>query len=210
MDISEENIRNEMKSYFKENLSGLIMTSRIENKLLPILMDGFNKSGIRLSDSRVRDAIEDFFSMDGILSFIKDRQPYIEKISENVVLSVKDYISNHFPGYDVLSVMRKSNMPEDQYLYMVIAKNNNGDSVFKSTPYACWSCWNQSTESLNYGHYNLPDEESCRKILGEQFNDITEELDKYGMQACEVKMSVSQDSRNNDENIVPFRHKAGR
>ena len=73
---------------------------------------------------------------------------------------VKRYFKKHLPKYTVLKVRRKSYHPDDSYLYMVSAKKDDGT-------YAVWTCWNESTKSLNYGHYNLTSEEDCKKLMDE-------------------------------------------
>lgn len=77
-----------------------------------------------------------------------------------VMEDVKTYFKEHLPKYTVLKVRRKSYHPADSYLYMVSAKKDDGT-------YAVWTCWNESTKSLNYGHYNLTSEEDCKKLMDE-------------------------------------------
>lgn len=77
-----------------------------------------------------------------------------------VMENVKAYFKEHLPKYDVLRVRRKSYHPDDSYLYMVSAKKDDGT-------YAVWTCWNESTKSLNHGHYNLTSEEDCKKLMDE-------------------------------------------
>lgn len=43
---------------------------------------------------------------------------------------------------------------------MVAAKHQNGD-------YAVWTSWNEQIQSLNHGHYNLPDKKACVEIMTE-------------------------------------------
>ncbi|MCI9546225.1 MAG: hypothetical protein HFH60_06015, partial [Lachnospiraceae bacterium] len=45
-------------------------------------------------------------------------------------------------------------------LYMVSAKKDDGT-------YAVWTCWNDSIKSLNSGHYDLPSEDFCEKLMDE-------------------------------------------
>lgn len=77
-----------------------------------------------------------------------------------VMEDVKAYFKEHLPKYDVLRVRRKSYHPDDSYLYMVSAKKDDGT-------YAVWTNWNESTKSLNHGHYNLTSEEDCKKLMDE-------------------------------------------
>ncbi len=77
-----------------------------------------------------------------------------------VLEQVNIYFREHLPKYNVLRVRRKSNHPDDSYLYMVSAKKDDGT-------YAVWTCWNTQTKSLNYGHYNLTSEDDCEKLMNE-------------------------------------------
>lgn len=89
-------------------------------------------------------------------------------VSQEVKEHVKEYLVNHLPNYELVDVVRKSDHPEDDYLYMVSAKNNNGT-------YAVWTSWNETTGSLNFGHYGLEDLESCPKLFNEYFHRIAGE-----------------------------------
>lgn len=76
--------------------------------------------------------------------------------------NVKQYMKVHLPKYTVLEVRKRSDHLEDAYLYMVSAKKDDGR-------YAVWTCWNETTKSLNFGHYGLKSEEACDKIFHEFF-----------------------------------------
>lgn len=73
---------------------------------------------------------------------------------------VELYFGEHLPKYEVLEVRRKSFHPDDSYLYMVSAKKEDGT-------YAVWTSWNEETQSLNHGHYNISSAEDCEKIFAE-------------------------------------------
>lgn len=77
-------------------------------------------------------------------------------VRENVELYFKKYL----PEYTVLEIRRKSYHPTDSYLWMVSAKKEDGT-------YTVWTAWNESSQSLNYGHYNLKSIEECEKIFKE-------------------------------------------
>ena len=81
-------------------------------------------------------------------------------VSVEVIEDVKAYFKDHLPKYAVLKVRRKSYHPDDSYLYMVSAKKDDGT-------YAVWTGWNETTKSLNYGHYDLTSEEDCEKVMNE-------------------------------------------
>lgn len=83
---------------------------------------------------------------------------------ENKLAEVKKhvelYIGEHLPKYEVLEVRRKSFHPDDGHLYMASAKKEDGT-------YAVWTNWNEETQSLNHGHYNISSAEDCEKIFVE-------------------------------------------
>lgn len=82
----------------------------------------------------------------------------IKKVREHVILYFKD----HLPQYTVLEIRRKSYHPDDKHLWMVSAKKSDGI-------YAVWTSWNESTQCLNFGHYDLASIEECEKIFKEFF-----------------------------------------
>ena len=87
-----------------------------------------------------------------------------------VINEVEKYFERELPNYEVRKswVVRKSNHPDDSYLYMVAAKKRKGG--FRGHEWTVWTCWNQSTKSLNYGHYDLS-EQSVPEIFSEYFYD---------------------------------------
>lgn len=80
----------------------------------------------------------------------------IKKVREHVILYFKD----HLPQYTVLEIRRKSSHPDDTHLWMVSAKKSSGT-------FAVWTSWNESTQCLNFGHYDLTSIEECEKIFEE-------------------------------------------
>lgn len=72
----------------------------------------------------------------------------IEAISK-IYKNVRSYFEKELKNYEVISVRQK--ITED-YLYRVMAKNK------VTGKYAVWTCWNESTQSLNFGHYDLTKE----------------------------------------------------
>ena len=73
---------------------------------------------------------------------------------------VELYFKEHLPKYTVLEIRQKSYHPADNYLWMVSAKEEDGS-------YAVWTAWNESSQSLNFGHYNLKSMEDCEKVFDE-------------------------------------------
>ena len=151
-------------------------------------------------------AIKRFLEKENILNFIKDRQPNMTCIPDQVVNSLKEYFNEAFPGTSICHVYRKSNHPDDYYLYTVTAKSSDGT-------YCCWSSWNSLTENLNNGHYGLETEQNCIDILQDLFNDITDEPDQYGMQQNVYSNDDEEEKKqigNEESNIIPINKHRGR
>lgn len=176
MNMTAEQIKEKIKAFYTGNHPELQITERILSRLGNIVKDGLYKAGDGVDAETAEKAMNEFLSGKKIISFIQERQPYISPVPQGVIDSVVAYFKEELPGYSPQFIYRKSNHMEDSYLYMVAARSINGD-------FACWSSWNQSTLSLNHGHYNIPDEESCIEILKAQFMDISNEISKYGMEA---------------------------
>ena len=64
------------------------------------------------------------------------------------------YLNKHLNDYVLSQVTRLSSHPDGDYLYIVKALNT------KALKYAVWTSWNTTTHSLNYGHYDLTDEQA--------------------------------------------------
>ena len=100
----------------------------------------------------------------------------MKKIRGTVLNDVKKYFaeSSSLKNYQVLNVFSASNHPDDDYLFMVTAKKENGT-------YACWTCWNQSRKVLNFGHYDLETEKVAENILEGFYSDIHAERHRLAL-----------------------------
>lgn len=87
----------------------------------------------------------------------------MDKKPESILLNIQNYFKENLPQYKVVKVRKKSWHKDDSHLYMVAAKKNTGK-------YAVWTSWNDKTQSLNYGHYDVPDMEACDRIMDEFYN----------------------------------------
>lgn len=85
-------------------------------------------------------------------------------VPAEVVEHVKEYLAAELSEYELVEVLRASEHPEDDYLYMVIAKGKCWYSV--------WTCWNEKTHVLNYGHYGIESHEKARTIAAEYYHKI--------------------------------------
>lgn len=74
-------------------------------------------------------------------------------VPENVKYHVREYLDAI--DFALLDVFRKSEHPADNYLYIVVGRNQ------KTGQYAWWAVWNESTQSLNHGHYGYSDYIRC-------------------------------------------------
>lgn len=83
----------------------------------------------------------------------------LNKVREHIEL----YFKENLPQYTVLEIRRKSSHPDDTHLFMVSAKKSNGT-------YSLWTGWNELSQSLNHGHYDLQSAEECEKLLEEYQN----------------------------------------
>ena len=92
--------------------------------------------------------------------------PVPQEVKENV----KKYLERENLG-ELVDVMRHSDHPADSYLYHVIARRPNVNKYFHNGDwnYSIWTCWNETTQSLNFGHYNLTSEEVAMEIHKEFF-----------------------------------------
>ena len=94
-------------------------------------------------------------------------------ISSTVPMEVYDrvrkYLAKHLPNYKLIDVIRASNHPEDRYLYMVIAQAiwlPDWKIATGIGTWAFWTCWNDTDQSLYYGHYDYKTyDEALRECL---------------------------------------------
>lgn len=208
MDISFNDVAEKIKEHFNKVHPELIITKRIENKLGRHVLNAISDVP-DMTKERFEKAVCTFLSGEGVVSFVLERQPCVTPASDEVMESIKRYFASELNGYEPISVYRKSNHPDDSYLYMVSARNANGY-------YACWTSFNTTTESLNYGHYNLSALTDCDSVLEEYFDDITDEPEKYGMKSTKAEFE-SQDNVESKgaedekgEVISIYRRKTGR
>lgn len=97
-----------------------------------------------------------------------------DSVPREVKDNVRKYLEKNNLG-KLVDVMRASDHPDDHYLYHVIAKKPNTNKCFHNGEwnYSCWTSWNETTQSLNYGHYQLESEKAAREICKEHFHSIS-------------------------------------
>ena len=85
------------------------------------------------------------------------------KTSLNVPEQVRKNVDKYFAeghglaNYEPIAVGRT--LGNDGYLYVVLGRQIRGSK------WAVWTCWNESTQSLNYGHYDMFEDEAMRLFL---------------------------------------------
>ena len=81
---------------------------------------------------------------------------------KQVRINVEEYFKKNLPKYTVLEIKQKSEYLEDSYLFMVSAIKDNGT-------FAMWTSWNETTQSLNFGHYDLDFYADCEILFEEHY-----------------------------------------
>lgn len=177
MKIAEkEELKNYIETFLKKQDEELVCTSRVLDTLATEIIDSGNTD--------LQAEAEKLLSKESVMEYIREHIPYTAKVPFEVKNNVQSYFEEHLKNYTPVEICRISNHPEDHYLYAVIARHNNGD-------YACWTSWNHSTESMNFGHYGLSDREAAFSIVQDKFNDISGEIEKYGPEKTVTAMDSS-------------------
>lgn len=184
-------IGNIVEEYFKEHNEEFVITQRIKAGIASVILT--NEKIYDVSPEVLKREIETFLAKDKISDFVKDRQPYIEAVPADVIQNINTYFEQNLQRYNPIGICRKSNHPDDKFLYAVIACNGNQE-------YACWTSWNQNTQSLNYGHYGLETMEEAMGVIKENFHDITDEVNKYGIECSYI--SVEHVNRRQEEQTI--------
>ena len=80
-------------------------------------------------------------------------------VPESVRKNVDRYFaeSNSLKNYEPIAVGHVNDA--DNYLYIVLARQIRGGK------WAVWTCWNESTKSLNFGHYDMSEWAAMRLFL---------------------------------------------
>lgn len=78
-----------------------------------------------------------------------------EKVTQKVKDNILKYFKENLNQYQVEDIVQYSEHPDDDYLFMVVAKKVDSQS------WSWWSCWNNTSLSLTYGHYDYLSQEAC-------------------------------------------------
>lgn len=177
--IAPDRIKDFVKKYYEYDT-----TLKCTEKIAEVLAVSIQKMIDSDQMDSTKASIESVLCKESTLRFITSRQPNVSPVSTEVVKEVTTYFeqSSGLLNYVPIKVCRISNDPEDAHLYAVVGYNS------KSGQYACWTSWNQNQQSLNYGHYNLADEQTAIDIIKERFNDISGDTDRYGVENTLTKL----------------------
>lgn len=201
-EMTKEDMKDYIQNFLKKNNPELICTSRVLDSLATTVLKMVDSGQIVNAHTEVNELLQ----KDSIINFIMQRIPLVDKVSNDVQESVKLYFEEHLKDFTPIEICRASNHPEDNNLYAVIAKKSNGE-------YACWTSWHQGRESMNYGHYGLPDKEIAFSIIKDNFNDISDEIMKYGPEKSLVAVVTSENvekqgnlykEENGNAVVIPF------
>lgn len=80
-------------------------------------------------------------------------------VSLRIYENVKKYFEKNNMPYDVQEIIPDKS-PFNDHLYIVIAKRRNYPELNRKLgggPWVVWSSWNESTQCLDHGHYDIVD-----------------------------------------------------
>lgn len=157
--------RMQQRNYWQEDLVNRCSDRKMEGQGLCNLPDTLEDEKDLLDTAyelycKCRDSnIAYNVTLDAVIDELEQR---IANDMSEVLEQVERYFAESLPKYKVLKIRRQSYHPDDNYLYMVSAKKDDGT-------YAVWTLWNQSTKCLNCGHYGLQTEADCEKVMDEYY-----------------------------------------
>ena len=196
-DVTE--VKEFLEGVYKDEHPDFVITPVITQFIFNAIIDEYQGWDAHLEP--YNSELCDFLKQDRFISFIKNRQPNIAPVPDNVINDVVEYFKNELNNFTPLKVCRNSNHKEDDYLYAVIAKSDSNGS------YACWSCFNDSTKSINFGHYNYKTEEEALNMIKEVFYDHTDDMEHFGPESSMTDIPQDKISQNNfeDSESINFR-----
>ena len=112
-------------------------------------------------------------------------------------MNVFEMVMNYFKEnegvkyYEPVGVIPDNNSEQD-YLYRVIAQYTGNDSWKKGT-YAVWTSFNITTQSLNYGHYDMSYKSAMKLFKGEEEKPIS--WNRLSELATKFKDGLEQDDK---------------
>lgn len=187
--IKHNEIRDYIEMFYKKYDKSIVCTDRILEALANTIHKMFVSDQIKALDE-----VDQLLESEKTVRFIKDREPYIEKVPPDVLEKINAFFRFNLAGFKVLEVCRSSNHKLDKDLYSVIGKQDNGK-------YACWTSYNAGLNTLNYGHYGLKTEEEAFVVINDNFNDIAGNKDLFGPAVTKIPVTDNITDYNRDQNI---------
>lgn len=86
------------------------------------------------------------------------------EVKERVVSYFKEHLDKMCDASSVEVYVGGNPSVGDGHLYLVLAKDKR-ERLTLGESYDCWTCWNDSTQSLNFGHYHLTKQEALEKLM---------------------------------------------
>ena len=82
-------------------------------------------------------------------------------VPEQVRKNVDKYFaeSNGLINYEPIAVGQYRGQYEAEYIYIVLARQIRGGK------WAVWTSWNESTQSLNFGHYDMTEQQAMKLFM---------------------------------------------
>lgn len=80
-------------------------------------------------------------------------------VDGKVRINIKKYFDERLPEYELIAVGH-----ENDSIYRVMARLTE---CKHNVPYTVWTCWNENTQSLNWGHYLLTENQAMNVFLNE-------------------------------------------
>lgn len=92
-------------------------------------------------------------------------------VNNNVKENIKKYLEEKLSNYELISV---GHVPtESDFIYRVLAKKKKNPYPEYMGDFAVWTCWNETTQSLNWGHYDLREEKATDLFMN--YGSISED-----------------------------------
>ena len=177
-------------------LPELILSKRILEGLTSVIDTKIQMGEIGIEF--LSEQVTDFISQSDTQLFIEKRQPELSKVPDSVIEHIESYFNKNLKAYEITDVFRKSNHPDDAALFSVVGRRKDGY-------YACWTSWNENTQEVNHGHYGLNDKDTAIAIIRKNYNDITDEIEKYGLENSRVEIvKETQEPEREADNIIYF------
>ena len=110
-------------------------------------------------------------------------------VDNSVKKNVEKYINEHLPEYELIAVGH-----ENDSIYRVIARLKEKERKLFSHHFTVWTYWNESTQSLNWGHYLLTENQAMNIFLNETVPIPSDRLSEIATLAIDGLIQDDEDS----------------